>query len=114
MARVSSRPSTWRRCVPEPYRARRRGSGARIARSSLDEQTRHEMPWAAAGTQLAPPHQYAGGYANRSPRGEKRMAGKQRPLRSWIYGDYLQALGIRLLSGRLLDDRDRTGSVAVL
>jgi putative ABC transport system permease protein len=32
----------------------------------------------------------------------------------WFYGDYLKTLGIRLLQGRLLDDRDRTGSRAVL
>jgi predicted permease len=32
----------------------------------------------------------------------------------WFYGDYLKTLGIRLLQGRLLDERDRTGSRAVL
>ena len=32
----------------------------------------------------------------------------------WIYGDYLRTMGIRLVAGRLLDDRDRSGSTAVL
>jgi putative ABC transport system permease protein len=32
----------------------------------------------------------------------------------YYYGDYLQALGIPLLRGRLLDDRDRQGTTAVL
>ncbi|HEV2985712.1 MAG TPA: FtsX-like permease family protein, partial [Vicinamibacterales bacterium] len=32
----------------------------------------------------------------------------------WIYGDYLKTMGIRLTAGRMLDDRDRAGSTAVL
>jgi putative ABC transport system permease protein len=32
----------------------------------------------------------------------------------WIYGDYLKTMGVRLVQGRLLDDRDRTDSRAVL
>jgi len=32
----------------------------------------------------------------------------------WIFGDYLKTLGIRLVQGRLLDDRDRSGSTNVL
>jgi putative ABC transport system permease protein len=32
----------------------------------------------------------------------------------WFYGDYLKTMGIRLLAGRMLDDRDRLGSTAVL
>ena len=32
----------------------------------------------------------------------------------WMYGDYLKTMGIRLLRGRLLDDRDRSGSTTVL
>jgi predicted permease len=32
----------------------------------------------------------------------------------WIYGDYLKTMGVRLVQGRLLDDRDRTGSRNVL
>jgi putative ABC transport system permease protein len=32
----------------------------------------------------------------------------------WLYGDYLKALGIPLLRGRLLDQRDGTGSNTVL
>jgi predicted permease len=32
----------------------------------------------------------------------------------WIYGDYLKTMGIPLVKGRLLDDRDRRGSRAVL
>jgi putative ABC transport system permease protein len=32
----------------------------------------------------------------------------------WLHGEYFQAMGIRLLRGRLLDDRDRPGSTAVV
>jgi putative ABC transport system permease protein len=32
----------------------------------------------------------------------------------WMYGDYLKTMGIRLVRGRLLDDRDRSGSTNVL
>src|SRR4029077_13024319 len=32
----------------------------------------------------------------------------------WMYGDYLKTMGIRLLRGRLLDDRDRSESTTVL
>lgn len=32
----------------------------------------------------------------------------------WIYGDYFKTMGMRLLSGRMLGDRDRQGSRAVL
>jgi len=32
----------------------------------------------------------------------------------WFYGDYMKTMGIRLLSGRMLDDRDRGNSTAVL
>jgi len=32
----------------------------------------------------------------------------------WMYGEYLKTMGIRLLKGRLLDDRDRQGSRSVL
>jgi putative ABC transport system permease protein len=32
----------------------------------------------------------------------------------WIYGDYLKTMGIRLVQGRLLDDRDRSGATTVL
>src|SRR4051812_1108120 len=32
----------------------------------------------------------------------------------WMYGDYLKTIGIRLLQGRMLDDRDRAGSTTVL
>jgi predicted permease len=32
----------------------------------------------------------------------------------WMYGNYLRTLGIRLLKGRLLDERDRRGSTTVL
>ncbi len=32
----------------------------------------------------------------------------------WIYGDYLKTLGIPLLKGRLLDERDRSGTRTVL
>lgn len=32
----------------------------------------------------------------------------------WIYGDYLKTMGIRLVEGRLLDDRDRNGATTVL
>jgi putative ABC transport system permease protein len=32
----------------------------------------------------------------------------------WYYGDYMKTMGIRLISGRMLDDRDRANSPAVL
>jgi len=32
----------------------------------------------------------------------------------WFYGDYLKTMGIRLLKGRALDDRDRSGATTVL
>jgi len=32
----------------------------------------------------------------------------------WIYGEYLKTMGIRLLAGRLLDERDKRDSTAVL
>jgi putative ABC transport system permease protein len=32
----------------------------------------------------------------------------------WFYGDYLKTMGIRLLEGRMIDDRDRTAATAVL
>src|SRR5206468_6433151 len=32
----------------------------------------------------------------------------------WIYGEYLKTMGIRLLRGRLLDERDRSGGRTVL
>jgi putative ABC transport system permease protein len=32
----------------------------------------------------------------------------------WIYGDYLQTIGVPLLKGRLLDERDRAGTLTVL
>jgi putative ABC transport system permease protein len=32
----------------------------------------------------------------------------------WFYGDYLKTMGIRLLDGRLLDDRDRTASTVLI
>jgi putative ABC transport system permease protein len=32
----------------------------------------------------------------------------------WIFGDYLKTMGIRLVQGRLLDDRDRNGATTVL
>jgi predicted permease len=32
----------------------------------------------------------------------------------WIYGDYLKTMGIPLLAGRMLDERDRQGSNAVM
>lgn len=32
----------------------------------------------------------------------------------WLHGEYFQAMGIPLLRGRLLDDRDRPGSTAVV
>jgi predicted permease len=32
----------------------------------------------------------------------------------WFYGDYMRTVGIRLLEGRMLDDRDRKGGTAVL
>ena len=32
----------------------------------------------------------------------------------WFHGDYLKTMGIRLLQGRMLDDRDRAGSTDVL
>jgi putative ABC transport system permease protein len=32
----------------------------------------------------------------------------------WMHGDYLKTVGIPLLKGRMLDDRDRRGSLAVL
>jgi putative ABC transport system permease protein len=32
----------------------------------------------------------------------------------WIYGDYLKTVGVPLLQGRMLDDRDRLGSRTVL
>ena len=32
----------------------------------------------------------------------------------WMHGDYLKTMGIRLVRGRLLDDRDRSGSTTVL
>ena len=32
----------------------------------------------------------------------------------WFYGDYMKTMGIRLLAGRMLDDRDRSSSTTVL
>jgi putative ABC transport system permease protein len=32
----------------------------------------------------------------------------------WMYGNYLKALGVPLVKGRLLDERDRTGTASVL
>jgi predicted permease len=32
----------------------------------------------------------------------------------WFYGDYLKTMGIRLLRGRMIDDRDRAGAGTVL
>jgi putative ABC transport system permease protein len=32
----------------------------------------------------------------------------------WFYGDYMKTMGIRLLAGRMLDERDRASSTAVL
>ena len=32
----------------------------------------------------------------------------------WFYGDYLKTMGIRLLQGRMLDDRDHAGATTVL
>ncbi|HEX3646193.1 MAG TPA: ABC transporter permease [Vicinamibacterales bacterium] len=32
----------------------------------------------------------------------------------WFHGDYLKTMGIRLLKGRMLDDRDRAGATTVL
>ena len=32
----------------------------------------------------------------------------------WFHGDYLKTMGIRLLQGRMLDDRDRAGATTVL
>jgi predicted permease len=32
----------------------------------------------------------------------------------WFYGDYLRTMGIRLLSGRMLDERDRASGTSVL
>jgi putative ABC transport system permease protein len=32
----------------------------------------------------------------------------------WFYGDYMKTMGIRLLAGRMLDDRPRSSSTAVL
>jgi putative ABC transport system permease protein len=32
----------------------------------------------------------------------------------WFYGDYLKTMGIRVVQGRMLDDRDRKGSATVL
>ncbi len=32
----------------------------------------------------------------------------------WIFGDYVKTMGIRLVQGRLLDDRDRSGATTVM
>jgi len=32
----------------------------------------------------------------------------------WMFGDYLKTMGVRLVRGRLLDERDRSGSTTVL
>src|SRR5262249_49659422 len=32
----------------------------------------------------------------------------------WIFADYVKTMGVRLIQGRMLDDRDRSGSTSVL